>query len=342
MNNSRRRQLLLSFATAVLALIALAAITARADSVIFDPDGLFNPNGTGSLPAVSITGFDPAVGNALAQGGIQTVGSVFNMYYQGTLQGYSGGTPPPPTGINGNFQITFSLKVTELVTGIVVPAGGGAIATFQVAPVQAADTFFRMYYNGAATTAGTNGNLTGLTFQDGQVILNGIPTLKPGDTGNFQIAGNGPGVPLLDTFDKNGTNNYPGIATVVGNGSAVIDVDVLAVDPTFFVSAPSALQVHLNTSLVLPFDTVDPSHFFRNRDLNPSIGATAPGTLVIPNIGTVNGVNGTDMQFQADANASIVGATTTVPDGADTLLLMTIGVLGLLSYGWANRRRAIS
>jgi len=52
-----------------MASVGLAGAWARADFINFDPDGANNPNGTGSLPATTISGFDQAVGNALAVGG---------------------------------------------------------------------------------------------------------------------------------------------------------------------------------------------------------------------------------------------------------------------------------
>jgi len=156
------------------------------------------------------------------------------------------------------------------------------------------------------------------------------------DTGSFNANDNGSGGTLIDTFDKNGTNNYPGITSVVGNGSSVIDINVSAVDPTFFISNPTAIQLHLNSSLITPFDTVDPSAKFRNKDTAASLGATVPGTLVTPNIGTVNGDltgGGGDIQFQADANSSL----SVIPEPT-SITLMGLGLAGLFGYGWRRKR----
>ena len=332
------------FFTIIAAVVAWSVVvgpSAKADFFNFDPDGPNNPNGTGSLPAVTISGFDQAVGNALAVGGNAAIqnfiggsgSTTFDLYYQATLQGYSGGSPPSPQGLNSTFQITFSMKVHELVTGFDPLPGGGGVATFATAPVQDPSDFLRIYYNGAATTALGNGNLSGLTFQDGQVIFDGTPFAKPGGTGNFAINGNGSGGVLIDTFDKNGTNNYPGVNTVVGNGGAVVNVAVNAVDPTFFVSGAPFLELRLNSSLVVPFDTVDPSAQFRGKDSAAALGPTVPGSLVVPNIGSINGANGLDIQFQADANSSL----TVVPEPS-TIMLIGVGLLGAFGYGWRKRR----
>jgi hypothetical protein len=332
----------------LLACVSLSGASVRADLINFDPDGTNNPHGTGSLPATTISGFDQAVGNALAAGGNAAIlnflaggpaaANQFDLYYQAALQGYSGGSPPPPTGINSNFQLTFSIKLREQVTGVTLLPGGGAFTTFAPTTQDATD-FFRMYYNGAATTAIGGGNLSGLTFQDGQVILDGTPIVKPGNATNFMINGDGSGGTLTDTFDKNGINNYPGITTVVGNGSSVLDIVVNAVDPTFFISTAAQIQLHLNSSLVTPFDTVDPSGRFRNKDSAASLGPTIPGTLVTPNIGTVNGGltgqgGGPDIQFQDDANSSVIGV---IPEPT-AMTLISLGLVGWLGFALRFRR----
>jgi len=60
----------------LMASVGLAGASARADFINFDPDGANNPNGTGSLPATTISGFDQAVGNSVP-GGRQLVHSCY-------------------------------------------------------------------------------------------------------------------------------------------------------------------------------------------------------------------------------------------------------------------------
>ena len=72
-----------------------------------------------------------------------------------------------------------------------------------------------------------------------------------------------------------------------------------------------------NATLIDPYKQIDPSRLF---------GGYAP------NLGTINGLTGTDFIFQADANGSFVR---TVPEPASLVLL---GV-GLAAAGAFSRRR---
>ena len=67
----------------LMASVGLAGAWARADFINFDPDGGNNPNGTGSLPATTISGFDQAVGNALAVGGNAVIANFVAGAYAG-------------------------------------------------------------------------------------------------------------------------------------------------------------------------------------------------------------------------------------------------------------------
>lgn len=344
----------LDLRTVLIAVIMLGATSwSRAGFFNFDPDGTNNPNGTGSLPAVTITGFDHSVGNSLAASGRSAIanflaggpaaGNQFDLYYQATLGGYGGSSPPPPSGINLNYQLTFSMRARETITSVTLVPGGGYSFTFAATtpPGGALDPnyFVRMYYNGAATTALGNGNLSGLTFQDGRVILDATPVIRLSSIGNFTAAGNGSGGVLIDTFDKSGVNDYPNVTTAVGNGSSVLNFAVNAVDPTFFVSVPSSLELDLDTSLVLPFNTVDPSQQFRNKDSSAGLGVTTPGALITPNIGGINGASpaaggATDVQFEADANSTLSG-NGGIPEPA------AAATLSFVVLGWLSSRRRL-
>jgi hypothetical protein len=51
---------------------------------------------------------------------------------------------------------------------------------------------------------------------------------------------------------------------------------------------------------------------------------------VVPNLGTINGVNGPDFQFQADSNLSFVSASS-IPEPA-SVILASIGLLGAICF----------
>ena len=64
----------------------------------------------------------------------------------------------------------------------------------------------------------------------------------------------------------------------------------------------------------------------------------SPGALVTPNIGTLNGgvptgPGGPDIQFQADANSSIVAIAEPT-----SMTLMGLGLASLFGCGWQRKR----
>jgi hypothetical protein len=104
----------------------------------------------------------------------------------------------------------------------------------------------------------------------------------------------------------------------------MLTADVTYSNPAFF-KIP-ILQLTFNSSLVTPFSQVTPSALFTGLP-----GGGAPS--VIPNIGTINGLNGPDFQFQADSNFSL----TPVPEPA-SIIQASLGVLGVLCLAaWVRR-----
>ena len=180
-----------------------------------------------------------------------------------------------------------------------------------------ASNFFYMY---AMPTAGDN--LAGTGFVGTAPIL----------TGHFVAAGyvssftaNGIANPAaLDAF---GTNNYPGVSTILGAGSTVatlvIDGFNAAYFPDLVIGSTSSL---INTSQNLAFNQTDPSARFSS---NGTTGANIAG---VSSVGSVNGINGANTIFQADANQSFVVAA--VPEPMPAAL---IG-LGLVAFGLARRK----
>ena len=133
----------------------------------------------------------------------------------------------------------------------------------------------------------------------GTLILAGKPDPSLTNSGNFALAVDGTGNPVIQPFDLFNPGNYPGIVSVTGAGSALVGASVTSFDPAFFLTP--VIQLAFNTSTTIPFATTDPWALFVGLP-----GGGAP--TVTPNIGTINGVNGTDFQLQSDANNSFVAA----------------------------------
>jgi uncharacterized repeat protein (TIGR01451 family) len=284
---------------------------------------LFNPTGSNSTPPVAVGAFDWAPGNSLAVSSRPlTVGETFQLDYQARLADLidpQGNSFVPP-GLNTTYQITAVASITEVVTS---STPGGTVATFGLAPTQSPNSFFEIYYNPAVVS----NDLAGTGFNVGTLILTGSPDPTLPSSGNFALALNGSGNPIIEPFDLFNPVNYPGIQTVVGAGSAETNADVSTFDPAFF-KTPVA-QLSFDTSDVTPFLKTDPSMLFVGAP-----GGAPPN--VTPNIGTINGVNGTDFQFQSDANSSFTSpppSLVTTPDltgvtlGTTTVALKDSAVL---------------
>lgn len=317
--SSRITSLLRSATAALLGLALLAGMgdAARADLISFDPDG---PGGvTGPY---SISGFDWAVGNALANDVIPTtVGQTFQLYYQAALQGLldANGSGFQPTGLNSAYEITVVASITQVITGVV-----GNSITFAVAPNQVGS--YLEIWQGAVN----RNTLAGTGFNDGTRILTGtpLPTGAGADAGAFALALDPGGNPLIQDFDQFSTQNYPGQASVVGDGSSVLGFRVTGADSQYFLTAPLILE--FSNSNTVPFTRTNPSRLFVDQPNG------APPSLV-PNLGPINGFPvgpGTDFQFQSDGSTRII-----IPEPA-SLSLLGLGLLGLAGARRRSRRRA--
>jgi len=308
---------------AALCAAGIATISSTARAGLID----FNPTGGASTATQSIAGIDLAPGNALARGAVPlTVGSTFQLYYQATLSGLinAKGITVAPTGLGTNYQITAVASFTEVVTSFNAATG---MATFALASNQASSSFFELYYNAAAVA----NNLKGTGFNVGTLILAGTPAPTKPSVGIFSLSTDAKGNRQVQAMDQFVTNHYPNVNTVVGSGSALIASTVTYINPAFFKTALS--QVSFNSSLVTPFAQTSPASMFISHS-----GAGNPD--ITPNLGTVNGLNGKDFQFQADAYASFNAATpsvTPIPEPS-SLLQAGLGMLGILVF--ASSRRA--
>ncbi len=253
----------------------------------------FNPTGSNATQPISVGSFDFAPGNSLSVGALPiTVGQTIQLDYQAVLADVvdSNGNTVVPPGLNTSYQITAVASFTEVVT-----SATPTVATFALAPTQSANSFFELYYNPVVVA----NDLAGTGFNVGTLILAGKPDPSLTNSGNFALAVDATGNPVIQPFDLFNTNNYPGILSVTGAGSALVGASVTSLDSAFFITP--AIQLAFNTSTTIPFATTDPSALFVGLP-----GGAAPN--VTPSIGTINGVNGTDFQLQSDANNSFVAA----------------------------------
>lgn len=298
--------------TIIAAALALPALAFAAATPI-----AFDMNGAAAGQGYTVDLLDWAPGNALAVGGNPggglTAGTVFQLLYQANLGLVSlGGAPIATAGLGGAQAFTAVAGVQEVV---VSNTGSSAVFAMASAPVASATNFFKIYANQFGD------NLAGSNFAQGTgtLVMSGhIVTIN---SSGYNTLG---GTSNLDNF---GTNDYPGISTLIGSGTTDLTVLVDTADASYFPGLlPGVVFSFTNTSQVTPFSQVDPSRQF-------SINGVANGGTA-SNTGPVNGVTqaGTDynFQFQADGNSSF--QTSRVPEPSVLALFgLALGVAGFAS-----------
>lgn len=282
------------------AAVLAAAGAARAQAVLFDPDG---PYGVAS--PMEVEAFDFVPGNVLAKNAVPAaasgVGATFDNYSHAVLGALTrNNVPLSVPGLNTAYELSYVLRYGETITEQVDLNGNGfkEYAQFQFNP--AAPTFFELWFSLVPPNAS---NLAGTGFNDSIRVLRGRVVRG---FSNFLVveqtvpALGGTPVPL----DQFNVNNYPAVTTVAGAGSGhPLTIEVLEWDERWFPAIKAAetlsfnIQV-LNASIGLPFVSIDPSPKFVGE-----AGGTAP--LVSAAVGPVNGFSGPDVLFQADTNAVI-------------------------------------
>ena len=287
--------------------VGCVALTQGANaSVLIDVDG------PGTNSGVQVESFDFLPGNSLNVGALVQGATQFTNLYQARLGAVldSGGNVIILPGLNdlthaNAFEITavaqFDLQVTGYNPGVALTT-----TTTEIVTAPGTVNFVKFYYD-----AQPNANdLLGTGFDDGTLILEGYATFGGSSFVEFNT------LPPV-AFDQFGTNNYPAVTTKTGVGGLLLDAAVTSTNPTFFGTPLAVASINSSTTNVFPFQQIDPSQQF--------VGG------VVPSIGTINGVNGNDIQIQTDATVSF----RPIPEPA-SMMLLGLGAMGML----VRRRRA--
>lgn len=302
-------------------IIATAALSTHADTIMLDPDG------GGNAPKISLSTFQFGAGNSLFSGALPfTQGNTFQLLFQAQLNSIvtETGLQVTPLGLNATgfvggiapYEITVVGSVTETITNVNQTPER---ALFKLTSTQSPDSFIEVYFD-------PNQNadpLQGTGYNDGTLILRGTPLPPNADVGSFSQTNPQPSpAPSFDSFV---INNYatagPGgtdVTSVSGMGGTKFDVNITYVNPTFFI-APGAgdagRQVQVGDIVTFavsheaPFDKVDPSRTFDGTP-NPGTG-NGPAPSVTPNVGSNNGTTGPDLQTQTLIASSVHSASST-------------------------------